>query len=127
MEFQRTGLILYVHKYQECITFYRDILELPILFDTNMLTCFQLGGMYLMVEVDDENPVPRQSDEVNRNCLRMNVHDVKKYTDRLSANGVEVRYGEYNWGTIAKFFDPDGNLIAFKDTEKFEQQVDGAS
>ena len=125
INFQRTGLILYVHRYEECVHFYRDILELPIMFTTDALHCFQLGGMYLMVELDDENPVAHTPEEPHRTCIRMNVDNVRAYADRLEAEGIPVNHGEYSWGTIAKFHDPDGNLLAFKDNEKFEQQVAG--
>ena len=69
MIFQRTGLILFVHKYQECVSFYRDILLLPIMFDNDALTCFKLGESYLLVEIDDENPEPRSENEVNEGLL----------------------------------------------------------
>ncbi|MFT5200492.1 MAG: lactoylglutathione lyase, partial [Planctomycetota bacterium] len=32
-------------------------------------------------------------------------------------------FQEHDWGTVAKFEDPAGNLIAFKDDSRFEQQV----
>lgn len=123
MKADRTGIILYVHRYQECVNFYRDVLKLEIMFATDALTCFALGAMYLMVEVDDENPLPRTPEEGNRSCIRINVANVKEYAERLAAKGIEHTYGEFAWGTIAKFYDPDGNLLAFKDSEKFEKQI----
>ena len=53
----------------------------------------------------------------------MNVQNVKAFADKLKSNGIEVDYQEHDWGTVAKFFDPDGNLCAFKDSEKFEKQI----
>jgi lactoylglutathione lyase len=29
----------------------------------------------------------------------------------------------HSWGTVAKFFDPDANLCALKDSDKFEKQI----
>ena len=60
-----------------------------------------------------------------RTCLRINVKDVKAYSNRLKSVGVKVDYQEHEWGTVAKFFDPDGNLCAFKDSAKFENQIMG--
>ena len=53
----------------------------------------------------------------------MNVTNVKAYVNTLENHHIEVDYQEHEWGTVAKFLDPDGNLCAFKDTDKFERQV----
>ena len=45
-------------------------------------------------------------------CLRMNVTNVKAYVNQLENHHIEVDYQEHEWGTIAKFLDPDGNLCA---------------
>jgi lactoylglutathione lyase len=80
-----------------------------------------------MVELDDQQP-PLQRQESHAGCLRLNVPNVKQFADALSNRGISVDYQEHPWGTVAKFLDPDGNLCAFKDDEKFEQQVrDGQS
>jgi lactoylglutathione lyase len=122
MSFTRTGFILYVHPYAACVAFYRDVLGLPVLFGTPGLTCFAFGDGYLMVEQADDGPPP-EAGVPYRTCLRMNVPDVRARADALAARGVGVDYQEHDWGTVAKFEDPAGNLCAFKDDEKFERQV----
>ncbi len=57
-------------------------------------------------------------------CLRVKVSNVREYADLLAGQGVEVDFRVHSWGTVAKFFDPDGNLCAFKDDETFERQVE---
>ena len=123
MIFDRTGIILYVLKYDECVNFYKNTLELKVHFSTDMLTCFEFGNSYLMVEVDDEMQHEPNGKRI-RTCLRMNVPNVKMLADKLSAKNIDVNYQEHSWGTIAKFFDPDGNLCAFKDSETFEKQIE---
>lgn len=76
-----------------------------------------------MVEIDDEAESQTNQEERIRTCIRMNVPDVRAAADKLISKGLDVNYQEHAWGTIAKFFDPDGNLCAFKDSEKFELQV----
>jgi len=125
MEFDRTGIILYTINYETCVKFYKDVLELEIMFSTEMLTCFKLGGLYLMVELDD-SLIPGKKyklPERIKTCIRMNVAHVKDYADKLMTHNIEVDYQEHSWGTIAKFFDPDGNLCAFRDSKTFEKQV----
>ena len=123
MTFDRTGIILYTLRYLECVEFYQNILELPVLFSTSTLTCFKFGESYLMVEIDDKSEGVAEDQKRIRTCLRMNVQNVKAFADKLKSNGIEVDYQEHDWGTVAKFFDPDGNLCAFKDSEKFEKQI----
>ena len=124
MEFTRTGFILYTINYTDCVTFYKDILELNILFKNETLTCFSFGSSYLMVEKD--SLIHLHTDEKDsriKTCLRMNVPNIKALADKLKNKGIKVDYQEHSWGTVAKFFDPDGNLCAFKDDDTFEQQI----
>ena len=123
MRFDRTGFILYTIKYEKCVVFYKNTLELPVMFETETLTCFEFGGSYLMVEIDDEYDGTQTASHRIRTCLRMNVPNVKKLADQLIEKKVKVDYQVHEWGTVAKFFDPDGNLCAFKDSVKFEKQI----
>ncbi|WP_109674441.1 VOC family protein [Dyadobacter jejuensis] len=122
-KFDLTGIILYTVNYSRCVEFYKNTLELTILFEADGLTCFEFGNAYLMVEWDDETNGTINESARHKTCLRMNVPNVKKYTNRLKARHVAVDYQEHPWGTIAKFLDPDGNLCAFKDSKKFEEQI----
>ena len=76
-----------------------------------------------MVEIEDEIMEEPQQEARLRTCLRMNVPNVKELADKLIGHNIEVDYQEHAWGTVAKFFDPDGNLCAFKDSAKFEAQL----
>jgi len=123
MEFKRTGIILYTLEYVKCVEFYENILGLKKLFKNDTLTCFEFGESYLMVELDNEFKTNKTKVNRIKTCLRMNVSNVKKLADKLAKNNIDVDYQEHDWGTIAKFYDPDGNLCAFKDSEKFEEQI----
>lgn len=123
MDFKRTGIILYTIEYKKCVDFYENILELNKMFETENLTCFEFGNSYMMVELDDEYNGTQTESERIKTCLRMNVSSVKILANKLIEKNIEVDYQEHTWGTIAKFFDPDGNLCAFKDNETFEKQI----
>lgn len=123
MKFDRTGIILYTIEYKKCVEFYEKLLGLTKMFETQNLTCFEFGNSYLMVELDDEYNGTQSESERIKTCLRMNVPNVKKLADKLSKKNVKVDYQEHSWGTVAKFFDPDGNLCAFKDSDNFEKQI----
>ncbi len=123
MEFDRTGVILYTIEYKNCVEFYEKILELPKMFEAQNLTCFKFGNSYLMVELDDEYDGSQSKSNRIKYCLRMNVPNVRTLVTRLSEKNVKVDYQEHSWGTVANFFDPDGNLCALKDRGKFEKQI----
>ncbi len=123
MKFDRTGIILYTIEYQKCVEFYEKTIGLTKMFGTENLTCFEFGNSYLMVELDDEYDGTQNDSERIKTCLRMNIPNVKKLVDKLTEKNVGVDYQEHSWGTVAKFYDPDGNLCAFKDSEKFEKQI----
>ena len=125
MSVKRAGLILYVKAYKECVHFYTKVLSLSILFRNDDLTCFDFFGTYLMVEKEDRlDYLEDNSEKKNDTCLRINVADVKEVFDRLKKQNIEVDYQEYTWGKVAKFKDPDGNLIAFKDEGSFAKQIE---
>lgn len=123
MKFDRTGIILYTINYQKCVAFYKSILELSILFETDTLTCFSFGTAYLMVEEDDQFNTEELTSSRTKTCLRFNVPNVKAITEKLKAKDITIEYQEHSWGTVAKFYDPDGNLCALKDSELFEKQL----
>ena len=125
MKIERTGLILYVKEYKKCVIFYAEILNLSILFQNEELTCFDFFGTYLMVEKEDRFEYVEDNSEIkNYSCLRINVDDVKSISEALKKQNVKVDYQEHSWGKVAKFKDPDGNLIAFKDEESFAKQIE---
>lgn len=125
MKIERIGLILYVRAYEECIVFYTKVLNLSILFQNEELTCFDFFGTYLMVEKEDRVEYLELDSEIkNYSCLRINVNDVKVISEELKRQDVQVDYQEHSWGKVAKFKDPEGNLIAFKDEESFAEQIE---
>ncbi|TSE03052.1 glyoxalase/bleomycin resistance/dioxygenase family protein [Aquimarina algiphila] len=125
MDIKRTGHILYVRKYKECILFYSTVLKLDILFQNKELTCFDFFGTYLMIEKEDRADYLNLGGGVKKafSCIRMHVINVKEIVLDLSAEKIPVEYQEHSWGVVAKFFDPDGNLLAFKDEETFAKQI----
>jgi len=120
MQFSEAGIILLTTRYSECVAFYGQILELPTLFqlerEDSTLTCFDLGGAYLMVE-----PGLAESDKGWRSPvkLRFNVEDVEASATALRGKGVEINVRHRNWGTTAEFADPDGNCCALRSVRGF--------
>ena len=125
IQVKRIGHILYVKNYKQCIRFYETILELAILFQNSTLTCFEFYGAYLMIEKEDrEAYLNTTCNNKSFSCIRMNVSNIKEVSQNLQEKNIIVDYNEFDWGVTAKFYDPDGNLIALKDEEGFLKQIE---
>jgi len=127
MDYTRSGVILSTHHYKACVAFYRDVLGLPLLFSLDepgsTLTCFDLGGAYLMVEPGGPKAQSKKSLAQNPTKLRFNVADVEAAAVELNAKGVAVTRYDYDWGSTAEFVDPDGNACALRDEASFGQSL----
>jgi lactoylglutathione lyase len=121
MEIKTTGCIIYAIKYQDCIRLYRDVLNLEVMYEKESLTCFQFGQSYLMVEIaDDEDEIFDNISVRDRTCLRINAENVMGWCELLDSNDIPYELNQYDWGTIAKFRDPDGNLIGIRSAREHE-------
>ena len=125
--FERTGIILYTRAYEAGIDFDERKLGSRVLSRTPALTCFDFGGACLVVELDDRPEAASRRAGRQRSCLRFNVRDVAAVAVKLETSGLAVAVGGHEWGTVARFGDPDGNLCALEDEGGFERQVWGAA
>lgn len=109
------GIILGTERYDECVHFYRDVLELPVWYDKGHLICLRFGDGYLMIETGGVAHEGRKPNNQNPTMLRFNVDDVKKVAALLEAKGISVDVKSYDWGEVGTFIDPDGNACELKD------------
>lgn len=113
MEFFEFGLILFIERYEECVAFYRDILQLEIRNEKETLVTFEIPNGYLMVEQGGVGSEQEKSRKQNPAVLRFDVGTLASSVKNLEARGVHFskRSLAFDWGTIAVFNDPDGNRI----------------
>lgn len=126
MKFARSGVILCTENYRQCVSFYTEVLDLPVMFsldnEHSQLTCCDLGkGNYLMIEQGGKAVPGRKTYAENPVWLRFNVDDVARSVAQLSNKGVEVNLRQEVWGTVADFCDPDGNVCSLRDEKSFGQ------
>lgn len=112
---QTFGIILGTERYEDCLRFYRDILGLPVWFDKGHLCCLRFGDGYLMIETGGHAAGRAKSGLENPTMLRFNVADVAACAQELSSKGIPVDLKSFDWGQVATFHDPDGNLCELKD------------
>ncbi len=120
MKFERTGVILCTEKYDECVAFYSEVLNLPVIEtlddEHSKLTVLRFGeDTYLMVETGGK-AVPSEKDLIqNPVWLRFNVKSVEDAAAELLDKGIDVQIRKEVWGTVGDFRDPDGNMCSFRE------------
>ena len=128
MHIVRTGVILNTEKFDECVSFYENVLGLDVLFsetdDDFRLTCFSFGGAYLMVETGGAARVSGRSAGESPAKLRINVPDVNAALAQLRSHGIEARIRHRAWGSSIDLCDPDGNRIGIRDDPTFIAQLE---
>jgi lactoylglutathione lyase len=119
MDIERTGLILKTSRVEECVAFYRDVLECPVWFRNEDVTCLGIGESYILVEPLDKTA----SDQPSPNLiLRLNVADVRKEAEALRARGADAWIDDFEWGTICTFFDPVGTKLELMEAHRFRRE-----
>ena len=111
------GIILRTERFEACVAFYRDTLELPVWYEKPGLVCLRLGDGYVMIETGGLARDGRKSQSENSIMLRFNVDDVAAAAEELRRRGVLVNVETFSWGTVGTFFDPDGNVCEFKNAD----------
>ena len=127
MEVQRTGIILNTDKYEACVAFYRDLFDLPFMFEKVegdfRLTCLEFGGCYLMIETGGSSNREGKSIAENATKIRFNVANIESALNKVRAFGLEADIVENSWGATINIFDPDGNRVGIRDEPGFSEQV----
>ena len=115
MKLVKAGIILFTERYEQCITFYRDMLSLPFISATPELTVLAFDQAYLMIEKGGVSSSTQKIRNQNPTVLRFNVANVQEAADELRVKGVAVEVKTFSWGVIGAFTDPDGNRCELKD------------
>ena len=127
MDTQRVGIILNVERYNECVAFYRDVLELNIMFSKVegdfKLTCMAFDTGYLMIETEGFAEPAGKSIKSCPTKLRFNVADIKLAMKRMNHFGISAELIESDWGSTINIYDPDGNRIGIRDEASFKRQI----
>lgn len=110
MEYEQTGLILFTENYEKCVFFYEKILQLEVSKKKDNLTVFNFSGAYLIIENGGNAKPSGKSRSENPTIIRLNVKDLNQCVEFLKENNISVLIESHDWGRVAKFYDPDGNM-----------------
>jgi methylmalonyl-CoA/ethylmalonyl-CoA epimerase len=98
-----------VHDLPRAVRFYRDVLELPLLFEVPTLAFFDAGGVRLMLGVPEDPKFDHPA-----SLLYYRVEDIHGATTRLKARGAEFQSDPH---LIAKLPDHELWMAFLQDSE----------
>ena len=110
-----TQLLIPVDDFERSISFYRDVLGIPLLFSAPpQMAFFQCGTVRLLVGV-----TPASQKAQRGSAIYFSVQDIEEVYASLREKGVEFKAAPHvvnrsaqseTW--LAEFVDPDGNQLA---------------
>lgn len=111
-------VILKVSDMDRSVSFYRDLLGLPIKFESPGWTEFDLSGVALAL-----HPCPTEClDDLGKNGVSVNflVEDIKKVVTELRGRGAQgdLTIGEEEFGRFLEIADPDGYAVGIYQLRK---------
>jgi len=117
MKIERTGVILFVELFDECVAFYRDALGLSVEYQKEGLVRFSFGGSYLMLERGGVSGGAEKHMHENPTVVRFDVENVLTTARELQQLRIPVEVAAFEWGVIGIFHDPDGNRCELKNAK----------
>jgi uncharacterized glyoxalase superfamily protein PhnB len=116
MKYEMYAQRIFCFHWKECVSFYKDTIGLPVKFESEEMGWaeFDLGGISLAVERQDENDAEAQSLVGRFVGISLQVDDIDVIYQELTGKGVEFEGppAKQPWGgVLAHFKDPDGNTI----------------
>ena len=96
---------------RRALGFYRDVLGLRVLSESDDWCMFEIGGVRVGLESTEGKPVSR--DRHAGAVLTLKSSDIREDVQRFKAKGVKFLsdIGDYEWGSVASFEDSEGNHL----------------
>ena len=108
--------IVFVSDMKRSISFYRDVLEMPLRFESPEWTEFATEGAILALHVTEEaNPESHREEAVAGQCRPgLRVPDLGSFHEKMVESGVPcIQEPTETFGVrIAQYLDPDGLAIS---------------
>ncbi|MFL0583236.1 VOC family protein [Solibacillus silvestris] len=107
---QRIGQIAVpIKNVERAIEFYKEVLELPLLFNTENMAFFDCNGQRLLLSLPEKNEFANSS-----SIIYFQVEDIKKSVEKLIEKGVSFNDQPH---VVAKMGNTETWMTFFKDTE----------
>ncbi|AMO86684.1 putative lactoylglutathione lyase -like protein [Solibacillus isronensis B3W22] len=107
---QRIGQIAVpIKNVERAIEFYKEVLELPLLFNTENMAFFDCNGQRLLLSLPEKDEFANSS-----SVIYFQVEDIKKSIEKLIEKGVSFIDQPH---VVAKMGNTETWMTFFKDTE----------
>lgn len=107
---QRIGQIAVpIKNVERAIDFYKEVLELPLLFNTENMAFFDCNGQRLLLSLPEKDEFANSS-----SVIYFQVEDIKKSVEKLIEKGVSFIDQPH---VVAKMGNTETWMTFFKDTE----------
>jgi len=110
MGIQKIGQIgVNAKDFERAVQFYKDVLELPLLFNTDSLAFFDCNGVRLLLSLPEKEEFAKTS-----SVIYYQVEDIKEHYNQLLDKGVQFIDEPH---VVAKMGQVETWMVFFKDTE----------
>jgi catechol 2,3-dioxygenase-like lactoylglutathione lyase family enzyme len=112
--FEKIAFIHYpTQNLDRALEFYRDVLGLKLLVQTEEWVEFEVGDQRLALRLVDPWTASTEPLNTNSAMIWLEAHPIEKAISNLINNKVQFinELREFSYGKTATFKDPDGNLI----------------
>ena len=101
---------------ERAVRFYRDVLNLEVVEETEHWSALELGGTRIGLHWTGGQPVPRVPRDAHGahagGTLTLRTTSCKDELARLEEHGVTILgHSDNPWGNLVIFEDPDGNVL----------------
>ena len=122
MEYTKTGIVVITEKYNACVDFYKNVIQLKATGEeikgAFKMTRFEVGTSYILVETGGKAIPAGKKVSENPCVLRFDVENIGQVLKHLLSFGLEANFYDWDWGKIITVCDPDGNRIEFKEPKQ---------
>ena len=114
IKIKTTNTILYCKKWKQTVSFYRSLLNLPVLTSLDWFIEFKISDTSRL-SIADELKTSIKSNEGKGITLTFEVDDIQNTHSNLVQLGLEnIVIKDHSWGAqVIHIYDPEGNRIEF--------------
>jgi catechol 2,3-dioxygenase-like lactoylglutathione lyase family enzyme len=107
-----SNTILYCQKWAQTVSFYRDLLALPVLFENDWFVEFALNKASRL-SIADESRATIKSNQGAGFTLALEVNEIEALWEQIENAGLNLTtIQEHPWNArVFYFFDPEGHRI----------------
>lgn len=119
MKIKSSNTILYCKKWEETVSFYHSLLNLPVITSLDWFIEFKISSTSRL-SIADESKTSIESNEGKGITITFEVDDIQITQSNLIQMGLEDPViKDHHWGAqVIHIYDPEGNRVEFWTSNK---------